>query len=241
MGMPWFRFYHEFVGDPVVQSLAFEDQRHFVMVLCLKASGFLDKPFPSKEVRHRMICHALGLDPVAGAEALRRISEPGIVGQDWQPTNWDKRQFRSDVSTDRVKEFRARQKEEESRKIQTTDYREKIVSETFLQRFTEFKGAFPRRSGGQPWPKAEKAINARLTDGATWEEIIAGTHRYASFCQLTGKVGTEYVMQAATFCGPDKRFLEDWRPPATKADVRLGSNLDAAAEFLRRTDATAGS
>jgi hypothetical protein len=53
----------------------------------------------------------------------------------------------------------------------------------------------------------------------------------------TGKLNTEHTMQAATFCGPDKHFLADWRLPATKADVRLASNLSAADEFMRRTEA----
>ena len=63
-----------------------------------------------------------------------------------------------------------------------------------------------------------------------------GARRYAEFCRVTGKLETEYVMQAATFFGPDRRYLEAWAAPATKADVRLAGNLDAAAEFMRRTD-----
>lgn len=111
MTLPWFRFYHEFAGDPIVQCLAFEDQRHFVMVLCLKGSGFLDREFPSDEFRTRMVCHALGLDPVAGSEAKRRLSEVGLIDGDWHPKNWDKRQFQSDNSAERVRNWRAKQRE----------------------------------------------------------------------------------------------------------------------------------
>ena len=51
--------------------------------------------------------------------------------------------------------------------------------------------------------------------------MVAGAERYASFCDATGKTGTEYVSQAATFLGPDKRFLEDWALPASiLADLR---------------------
>lgn len=114
MTLPWFRFYHEFAGDPVVQCLAFEDQRHFVVVLCLKCSGFLEREFPNAEFRHRMVCRALGLDAIAGTEALRRLCEVGLVGPDWQPLAWDKRQFASDVSTDRVRRFRSKPQNSES-------------------------------------------------------------------------------------------------------------------------------
>lgn len=98
------------------------------------------------------------------------------------------------------------------------------------------KSIFPKRGGSQPWTRAERAINARLTSGATWHELLEGTHRYSRFCAATGKVGTEYVMQAATFFGPERRYLEPWTLPATKADNRLTANLSAAEEFMRRTE-----
>jgi|ERR1043166_4809485 hypothetical protein len=102
--------------------------------------------------------------------------------------------------------------------------------------FTDFKSIFPKRSGSQPWGKALKAINARLGEGHTWIEILDGARRYGAFVRLTGKERTEHVLQASTFVGPDKHFLNAYDPPATKADGRLANNLSAAEEFLRRTD-----
>jgi hypothetical protein len=98
------------------------------------------------------------------------------------------------------------------------------------------RSIFPKRSGSQPWTRAERAIHARLADGGSWHEFLEGTNRYAEFCRITGKVGTEFVMQAATFFGPERRYLEAWSPPITKADNRLTANLCAAEEFMRRTD-----
>jgi hypothetical protein len=235
--------YHEFAGDPNVQCLAFEDQRHFVMVLCFKASGFLDRDMPSEDFRHRAVARALGLDATQAGEVRRRLLEVGLIDADWHPLAWERRQFKSDNSYERVKKYRASKNEESKNKTETDTYLSvtETFQETVKKRFTEFKAIYPKRSGGNPWGKAEKAIHARLQDGATWDEITDGTRRYAAFCKATGKVGTEYVLQAATFCGPDKRYLDDWTLPATKADVRLVSNLDAAADFLRRTDASTGS
>jgi hypothetical protein len=102
--------YHAFSGDPIIQGLAFEDQRHYVMVLCFKASGLLDRDMPSVDVRHAIICKALGLDTLAGSEVRRRLSEFGLVGQDWQPPAWDRRQFKSDDVTARTRKFKAAQK-----------------------------------------------------------------------------------------------------------------------------------
>ena len=103
--------------------------------------------------------------------------------------------------------------------------------------FVEFKSIYPKRSGTQRWDRAKKAINARLKKGATWEQILDGARRYAAFCEATGKVGTEYVMQAATFCGPERHFLEPWHPPPNKAEVRQGKNVAAGLEFLEKSDA----
>jgi hypothetical protein len=102
--------------------------------------------------------------------------------------------------------------------------------------FLKLKLAYPRRAGSQPWSRALQAINARLREGHSWDEILDGAHRYADFCSATGKVGTEHVQQAARFCGPGKEFLQPWGLPATKADTRLNANLSAADEFMRRTE-----
>lgn len=96
MTLPWFRLYTEFATDPQIQMLAFEDQRHYVMTLCLKGMGLLDKTYPSPDFRARLIAATLGLDGPACDEANRRLRENGLVDKDWQPLNWEKRQFRSD-------------------------------------------------------------------------------------------------------------------------------------------------
>jgi len=94
--MQWFRLYAEFATDPVVQCLAFEDQRHFIVVLCMKASGVLDRPFADAQIRVEMLKRAIGLDAKAFEEARNRLCGAGLIDADWQPRNWNKRQFISD-------------------------------------------------------------------------------------------------------------------------------------------------
>lgn len=77
----------------------------------------------------------------------------------------------------------------------------------------DFKIAYPQRAGGQPWRRAVKAISARLAEGHTWDELIDGALRYEAYCRATDKLGTEFVMQAATFCGPEKHFAQPWSLP----------------------------
>ena len=103
----------------------------------------------------------------------------------------------------------------------------------------ELRRIYPARSGDQPWGRALAAGNARIREGHSPGEFLEGARRYAAFIACTDRAGTEFVKQAATFLGPDKPFLLPWDPPASKAERRLSSNLSAAAEFLRRTDAAA--
>jgi hypothetical protein len=78
----------------------------------------------------------------------------------------------------------------------------------------DFKLSYPERAGDQNWRGALRAANARLAEGHTADEFLAGAKRYAAFIQATGKNATEYVKQAASFLGPSKPFLLPWNPPA---------------------------
>jgi len=109
MNLPWFRMYAEFAADPVIQSLAFEDQRHYVIVLCLKCNGVLDRRI-NAQAKDRIIGRALGLDNSARDEAKRRLMEVNLIDKKWQPKGWDKRQFVSDNSTERVRKSRKSKK-----------------------------------------------------------------------------------------------------------------------------------
>jgi 5-methylcytosine-specific restriction endonuclease McrA len=108
VALPWFRMYSEFATDPVVQSLSFDDQRHFVIVLCLKCSGVLDKKFGSNGVREGILKRSLGLDAVAFIEARNRLCAAALINDEWQPLNWEKRQQLSDSTYERVKRHRQR-------------------------------------------------------------------------------------------------------------------------------------
>lgn len=105
MALPWFRMYAEAAGDPVLQSLAFDDQRHYFVLLCLKCGGALDRRLVPQQ-RERIIARGLGLDQVTASEVKRRLLEVSLIDKNWQPLGWEKRQFSSDVSTDRVRKYR---------------------------------------------------------------------------------------------------------------------------------------
>lgn len=106
--------YSEFAADPKVQLLAFDDQRHFVVLLCLKCNGTTDSSAPSPDMKDRMMAKALGLDLATAKEVNRRLCEVGVITSDWQPVKWDDRQYESDTSTERTRAWRERQKQNET-------------------------------------------------------------------------------------------------------------------------------
>jgi uncharacterized protein YdaU (DUF1376 family) len=80
--------------------------------------------------------------------------------------------------------------------------------------FLALWNAYPKRAGGNSKRDAFKAYRARLAAGVAHEELAAGVARYARYCTATGKVGTDYVKQAATFLGPGEHWREAYDVPA---------------------------
>ena len=90
---------------------------------------------------------------------------------------------------------------------------------------------YPKRIGSNPKRKALSAWKRRLWGSVMNEDMdsmFGGVKRYSEFCDATGKTGTEYVMQAATFFGPDKHYENDWDIPAQKLTVPRDDNQLAA-------------
>lgn len=103
----------------------------------------------------------------------------------------------------------------------------------------EFEAAwaiYPKRAGSNPKKDAYRCWNARLKEGHAAETMMAGVRRYAAFIRATGKLGTEYVMQAQRFFGPSdpRHFEADWLPPRGSAG-RMGMAEPPPAERFRQT------
>lgn len=107
--MPWFRMYVDFLNDPKLIALAFEDQRHFIGLLALKSDGALDSGC-EPELLDRIVAQRLWIDQAVIREVKKRLMAAGLISDCWQPLAWEKRQFRSDSSKERVAKFRAKKK-----------------------------------------------------------------------------------------------------------------------------------
>lgn len=102
----WFRMYAEVLDDPKVQRLSPELFRAWVNILCLTAKRDGVLPPPDE------IAFALRTPQAKSSATLAALTSAGLLDQTddgYQPHNWNGRQFKSDVSNERVKRHRQRQ------------------------------------------------------------------------------------------------------------------------------------
>lgn len=107
MSNPWFRMYAEFSHDPKIQMLSEAMQRRYVMLMCMRCSNSLVTLHETEIAFHLRISN----EELAETKAL--FVSKGFIDSEWNLLNWEKRQFASDTSKDRVAKHRALQKEKQ--------------------------------------------------------------------------------------------------------------------------------
>ena len=103
--MSWFRVHDELLDDPKVQRLPGDLFKALLNLWCLASrhDGFL----PSISD----VAFALRITDKRAAETIEELSAVGLIDEldgRFTPHNWSKRQYKTDVSTERVKQFRER-------------------------------------------------------------------------------------------------------------------------------------
>ncbi len=101
----WFRFYDDVLNDPKVQQLEPDDFKFWINILCLASKNNGQLPcLASVSFAFRM--------PLGEVEVrMKFMASSGLVDSKrglMTPHNWNKRQYKSDSSTARVKQFRKR-------------------------------------------------------------------------------------------------------------------------------------
>lgn len=85
---------------------------------------------------------------------------------------------------------------------------------------------YPKRAGSNSRRDALAMWLARVREGVSEADMLAGTERYRSFCEAMGKFGTETVMQAKRFYGRAREFAETWEIPRQQSPPREESALE---------------
>ncbi len=113
----WFRVYDDLVHDRKVQDLPGPTFKAWINLLCLASKN--DGVLP----QIADIAFALRLQPPKATQLMQALTAAGLIDQmpngDLKPHNWDARQHKSDISTDRVKAFRERQRNETLKLVET--------------------------------------------------------------------------------------------------------------------------
>ena len=91
--------------------------------------------------------------------------------------------------------------------------------------------AYPKRAGGDSRAAAYKAWCSRRAVGIAAADMLEGAKRYAMFIRATGKEGTEYVKQGATFFGPNDWWALDWEIPPPSSALN-GNGKPTAADTM---------
>jgi hypothetical protein len=226
----WFRFYDEALNDPKVQRLTGDLFKAWVNFLCLasKTDGLVLR----KDV-------TFGLRFTDEKEAdffLGKLIELDLIedrGDVLTPHNWRKRQYKSDSSTKRVKQFRKRQRNvsetppdtEQNRTEQKESTHEKVE-------FEEFWKVYPKRKGSNRKSPAERLFNSAVKAGVTPAEIIFGAKKFAE--SEATNVGTPYIPQAVKWL-KDKGW-EEFKPDPAEEARRRELYAQAEAKGYRMID-----
>jgi len=196
------------------------------------------------------IIRRAGLDESVGIAALERLASPegssrssdfdgrrlARIDGGFIILNFQKYRDRDYGAAERAKRYRERQA---SRRNVTPERRDITQAEAEAEAQTtktltdSILAQMPSREGSNPKARAVKAINARMAEGMNADTLLDGAMRYAAYIRARDQEGTRFVMQAATFFGPDKHFLESWRINNAK-DRPTGKSVSERATAARR-------
>lgn len=175
----WFRMYAEFASDPKVQMLPESYQRRYMMLLCLRC-GNGDVTLHDTEVAFQ-----LRIDEAEWVKTKDILIDKNLINKRNQPVAWDKRQFASDTSAERVAAYRARQKQQSNVTVTTPEketeketYTEK-EKENPLDGFDEFWMIYDKKvekpQAEKSWKRIKPTIELQLTIYAAARTYVAST------------------------------------------------------------------
>lgn len=104
MANQWFRMYAEFATDPKVQMMSEAFQRRLLMLLCMRCGNDL------VTLHDEEVAFQLRISNAEWVETKAAFIAKGFIDSKLNLLNWEKRQFKSDSSKERVAKHRAKAK-----------------------------------------------------------------------------------------------------------------------------------
>lgn len=104
MANQWFRMYAEFATDPKVQMLSESDQRRYIMLLCLRCCNV------TVTLQDEEVAFQLRISNDDWQQTKATLIAKKLIDEHANPCGWDKRQYASDSSAERVSRYREKMK-----------------------------------------------------------------------------------------------------------------------------------
>ena len=189
----WFRLYAEFATDPKVQMLSEQDQRRYVMLLCLRCSN------GDVTLHETEIAFQLRITPEEWATTKGVLVERNLISHDNKPTAWESRQYVSDSSAARVRKHREAIKVSQKRTCNVTV----TPPETETETETEIKATSPNGLVVIASDDPQPSLQVEKTDRCPYAAIVALYHKRLPMLPRVEKLTDArrgYIRQ---------RFLED--------------------------------
>lgn len=220
--MDWFRWHHGSVNDPKFQLIAKKAGASVAEVLAvwaclLEAASMADQRGNPGDCDFEAMDCALGMADGRAAAIYAHMATRGVVAEDGQITAWDKRQPKrereDDSSTERVKAFRERQRQETPRNATETSEtprgdkrREEKTSMSGKpdDHFDVFYAAYPRKVGKDA---ARKAFAKREVDDALLAAMLAAI-KAQGLKERCAKGESQYVPHPTTWLN-EARWLDE--------------------------------
>jgi hypothetical protein len=225
----WFRFYDDVINDPKILKLPEESRWHWVALLCIASKN--DGALPSTED----VAISLRIKTQAAAATIAALKSAGLldlVDGRYVPHNWSGRQFKSDVSNERVKRYRERHRnvtETVTGGVTVTPLSVSVSDSVSVSKkeassdfeFEDFWQLWPNKVGK---PAALKAfVAARKRAGL--DAIVEGVFAY-----IRDKPPDRPWLNPATFLNQNR--WED--QPAQVTNAKPKNGIIQAADDLRR-------
>lgn len=181
----WWRAYDEAVDDPKLIMLSDRAHRTWFNLMCIASAN--GGTLPDTKV----VAIKLRMPVQRAAAILTELAAAGLFDRredgKFEPHNWKGRQFQSDVSTERVKRFRERERNvsvtppdtENRKQITETEKKEtraSALADGWPPDFREqFWNRYPNKVGK---PKAIAKLELCMRRGIVWSAIMSGLDGY---------------------------------------------------------------
>ena len=252
MANPWFRMYSEYATDAKVQSMTEPMQRRLVMLFCLRCCDV------TVTLSDEELAFQLRISDEELEETKALFIKKGFINDEWDLVNWDRRQFSSDSSAERTREYRERKKLEKQngKKEGVTSQKrhgDALDTDTDTDKKQNIKSIFPpsgetkdvfdywQKFHNHPQAKLDdkrsRAIKARLKDGYSVGELCKAVEgcKYSEYHQGKNDSGTVYddielICRNAT--NVDKFIVLAGKGPPTGVSQKMNQTISDLQQWV---------